>query len=151
MVDEPMPSDVLAEQARIERADAICLVFPLFWWGMPAMMKGWVDRVWSWGWAYNQTDDDEKSMQRDRTGVFLVPAGQSPQGMAVGGYEAAMETLWMKGTCGYFGFSPRKLAFLYGATGSAPRRERLLEQAWEIGNTLPQPGARFEPAATQTT
>ena len=44
--------DVAKEQARIARSDAICLVFPLFWWGMPSMMKGWVDRVWSWGWAY---------------------------------------------------------------------------------------------------
>ena len=43
--------DVAKEQQRIARADAICLVFPLFWWGMPSMTKGWVDRVWSWGWA----------------------------------------------------------------------------------------------------
>ena len=48
---------IAGERARIERADAICLVFPLFWWGMPSMMKGWVDRVWGWGWAYDQLDD----------------------------------------------------------------------------------------------
>ena len=29
-----MPADVLNEQTRIARADAICLVFPLYWWGM---------------------------------------------------------------------------------------------------------------------
>ncbi|MDF2371604.1 MAG: NAD(P)H-dependent oxidoreductase [Rhizobiaceae bacterium] len=43
--------DVAKEQQRIARADAICLVFPLFWWGMPSTTKAWVDRVWSWGWA----------------------------------------------------------------------------------------------------
>jgi len=50
-------SDVADEQARIARADAICLVFPLFWWGMPSMLKGWIDRVWTWGWAYDQLAD----------------------------------------------------------------------------------------------
>ncbi len=54
-------SDVVAEQSRIARADTICLAFPLFWWGMPSMMKGWVDRVWTWGWAYDQLNDPEKS------------------------------------------------------------------------------------------
>jgi NAD(P)H dehydrogenase (quinone) len=34
------PPDLLREQSRIGRADAICLVFPLFWWGMPSMTKG---------------------------------------------------------------------------------------------------------------
>ena len=102
---EPMPDDVLAEQARIERADAICLVFPLFWWGMPAMTKGWVDRVWSFGWAYDQIKDPEVSMQRKRTGILLVPAAASPQSMAKTGGDQALETLWMTDTFGFFGFS----------------------------------------------
>src|SRR5260221_6899103 len=45
----PMLDDVLAEQARIDRADALCLIFPIWWYSMPAMMKGWLDRVWSAG------------------------------------------------------------------------------------------------------
>ena len=71
----PKPSDVTAEQDRIAKADAICLVFPLFWWGMPAMTKGWIDRVWAWDWAYNQLDDPERSLQRARTGVFACSGG----------------------------------------------------------------------------
>tara|TARA_R110000744_G_scaffold179820_1_gene298805 strand:+ start:644 stop:976 length:333 start_codon:yes stop_codon:yes gene_type:complete len=35
--------DVAKEQERIARADAICLVFPLFWWGMPSMTS-WTTR-----------------------------------------------------------------------------------------------------------
>ena len=135
--------DVLAEQKRIERADAICLVFPLFWWGMPAMMKGWVDRVWSWGWAYDQLDDPNKSMQRDRTGVILTPAGARSDEMADDGYADAIETDWIKGTFGYFGWNPRKLEILNGSTGSEERRKWLLERAYQIGLGLPEPGGRF--------
>ena len=131
--------DVSKEQARIARADAICFVFPLFWWGMPAMTKGWIDRVWTWGWAYDQLDDPEKSLQRPRSGVLLIPAGARSDEMESRGYLAALETAWIKGTFGYFGFSPRKLEVLCGAIGSTHRRQALLEQSYHLGLTLAPP------------
>ena len=134
------PEDVRSEQMRIERSDAICLVFPLFWWGMPAVMKGWVDRVWSWNWAYDQLDDPERSLQRARTGVLLIPAGSRSDELETEGYLAALETTWSKGTFGYFGFSPRRLEVLCGSQGSEERRKALLETSYSIGLTLPPPG-----------
>lgn len=133
------PPDVLREQTRIARADAVCFVFPLFWWGMPALTKGWVDRVWSWGWAYDQLDDPEVSLQRPRTGLFLVPAGARSDEMEDKGYLAAIETAWMAGTFGYFGFFRRDLKVLNGSKGSAARRDRLLDTAYQSGVTLAGP------------
>lgn len=130
------PADVAQEQQRIARADAICLVFPLFWWGMPAMMKGWVDRVWHWGWAYDQLDNPEKSLQPARPGILLVPAGARSDEMEKEGYRAALETEWIKGTFGYFGFSPRKLELLCGSKGSADRRNALLQRSYQAGINL---------------
>jgi NAD(P)H dehydrogenase (quinone) len=127
------PEDVRNEQNRIERADAICLVFPLFWWGMPSMMKGWVDRVWSWDWAYDQLDDPDKSLQKPRPGVLLVPAGARSDDMERAGHRAALETAWIDGTFGYFGLTPRRLEILNGATGSDTRRAALLARCYEIG------------------
>ncbi|WP_127112264.1 NAD(P)H-dependent oxidoreductase [Shimia sediminis] len=137
---EQIPPDVALEQARIARADAICMVFPLFWWGMPAVTKGWVDRVWSWGWAYDQLDDPNLSCQRPRSGVLLVPAGARSDEMAEKGYASALETAWIDGTFGYFGFSPRRLELLYGSTGSPERRQGLLQRSHEIGLGLVDPG-----------
>jgi NAD(P)H dehydrogenase (quinone) len=133
------PLDVAAEQERIARADAICLVFPLFWWGMPAMMKGWVDRVWCWDWAYDQLDDPELSLQRSRTGVLLVAAGARSDEVEDKGYFKALETAWMRGTFGYFGFNPRELKLLYGSTGSELRRAGLLKDAYNAGFSLEAP------------
>ncbi|MEO0636315.1 MAG: NAD(P)H-dependent oxidoreductase [Pseudomonadota bacterium] len=133
------PPDVLAEQERISRADAVAFIFPLFWWGMPSMMKGWVDRVWSWGWAYDQLDDPEKSLQRPRRGVFLIPAGARSDEMSERGYTAALDTLWMSGTFGYFGFTERKLILLNGSQGSEERRKGLLQTARAAGEGLRPP------------
>jgi NAD(P)H dehydrogenase (quinone) len=44
--------EVRAEMARIEAAEATVVVFPVWWWSMPAMLKGWIERVWNNGWAY---------------------------------------------------------------------------------------------------
>ena len=131
--------ELIAERTRIARADAICLVFPLFWWGMPSMTKGWVDRVWSWGWAYDQLDDPNVSLQKNRSGLLLVPAGAKDHEIADAGYLSAMETTWMDGTLGYFGWSPRRLQLLCGSKGSSERREALLKKSFDLGVTLPPP------------
>ncbi len=132
----PVPEDITREQERIERSDAICLVFPLYWWGMPAMTKGWIDRVWSWGWAYDQLADPEDSLLKPRPGLLLVPAGANSDDVEAKGHRAALEASWMNGTFGYFGFSPRRLELLCGSTGSEERREGLLERSHQLGIDL---------------
>ena len=44
--------DVEAEQQKLLWADAILLSFPMWWFGMPAILKGWVIRVFAYGFAY---------------------------------------------------------------------------------------------------
>lgn len=45
-------NDVVAEQEKLLWADAVVLQFPLWWYGMPAILKGWIDRVYACGFAY---------------------------------------------------------------------------------------------------
>ncbi|MBU8541276.1 NAD(P)H-dependent oxidoreductase [Falsiroseomonas tokyonensis] len=42
--------------ASLQRADALLLVHPTWWYGMPAMLKGWFDRVWAPGVAFRLGD-----------------------------------------------------------------------------------------------
>lgn len=44
--------DVQAEQAKLVEADAVVFHFPLWWFSFPAILKGWVDRVFAFGLAY---------------------------------------------------------------------------------------------------
>ena len=50
--DKVYSAEVLREQERISRNDALAFVFPVWWWSFPAATKGWIDRVWNNGWAY---------------------------------------------------------------------------------------------------
>src|SRR5437764_2162724 len=47
-----LTDDVKAEIEKLLWADALILQFPLWWFGMPAILKGWVDRVFAYGFAY---------------------------------------------------------------------------------------------------
>ncbi|WP_432707521.1 NAD(P)H-dependent oxidoreductase [Nocardiopsis ansamitocini] len=51
-----LSADIRAEQAKIEWADTLVVQFPLWWYGMPAMLKGWFDRVFVKGFAYGVTE-----------------------------------------------------------------------------------------------
>jgi NAD(P)H dehydrogenase (quinone) len=44
--------DVEREQEKLLLADAVVFQFPLWWFGFPAILKGWVDRVFAHGFAY---------------------------------------------------------------------------------------------------
>lgn len=73
------PSDAIAEQARIDNADALVLVFPIYWWSMPGLLKGWIDRVFSNGWAYEETADGNVVKKLGRLRVHLVALGAASQ------------------------------------------------------------------------
>ncbi|UXY11907.1 NAD(P)H-dependent oxidoreductase [Kosakonia sp. ML.JS2a] len=71
----PLPADVLAEQARIDNADALVLVFPIYWWTMPGLLKGWIDRVFSNGWAYEEGSNGKVAKKLGHLPVHLVALG----------------------------------------------------------------------------
>lgn len=49
---ERRPDDVKAQQALVAEADALIFVAPIFWMGFPAILKGWFERVFAYGFAY---------------------------------------------------------------------------------------------------
>ena len=89
---EPVTPDIIAEQKRIDGADTLVLVYPIYWWSMPAQLKGWIDRVFTHGWAY---EDDEgrlvKKLQRLKVHLVAIGAGDI-RTYARHGYFAAMRT-----------------------------------------------------------
>jgi len=102
--DEPLPSDVLAEQARIDRADALVLVYPVYWWSMPGLMKGWIDRVFTNGWAYDDRAGGKIVKKLRHLPIHLVAIGGADlRTYARHGYFGAMRTQIDHGIFGYCG------------------------------------------------
>ena len=102
----PPPADVAAEQARIDRADELVLVYPVYWWSMPGLLKGWVDRVFANGWAYDERPGARLVKKLQRLRVHLVAiAGADARTYARHGYFGAMKTQIDHGIFDYCGAS----------------------------------------------
>ena len=72
-IDHPVKEDVLREQEKINRADIIVFIYPDFWTASPAMLEGWFQRVWTYGFAYG----NEQAMKTLEKAMFLVTMGGS--------------------------------------------------------------------------
>ena len=46
--------DVATEQQTLEAARAVVWMHPVFWYSVPALMKHWLDKVLTYGWAYGE-------------------------------------------------------------------------------------------------
>jgi len=56
----PVPNDVVKEQEKIDRADALAFIYPVWWSDCPAKLKGWFDRVLTYGYAYYYDEDEQR-------------------------------------------------------------------------------------------
>ncbi len=139
---EPMPDDVLAEQARVERNDGFGMVFPFFWWGFPAMLKGWIDRVWCEGWAYHWTIERPYGLLTDRPLVVLAMNGTSERGYRRRSYDEAVRIEMDIGTFGYCGIHDVTRHMFYEVDTNAEARARYLEIAGQAGRDFGTNGAK---------
>ncbi|GAA3319770.1 hypothetical protein GCM10020331_028030 [Ectobacillus funiculus] len=67
-----VPPDIHEEQEHISWADVIITIYPVWWTGLPAMLKGYFDRVLTSGFAYAYGENGpEQLLKGKRGGVFL--------------------------------------------------------------------------------
>jgi NAD(P)H dehydrogenase (quinone) len=60
------PKDVAAQQAKVARAQALAFIAPVYFVGFPAMLKGWIERVFSLGFAFGLTAEGWRGDIRGR-------------------------------------------------------------------------------------
>ena len=128
--------DVQREQARIERADALVLVYPVYWWSMPALLKGWIDRVFSNGWAFDFDPEGALTKKLQNLSIHLVGiGGAGAQTYERYGYGAAMKAQIDQGIFGYCGAEVIVSALLLNSenAGAADALEKAVQLGLKIG------------------
>lgn len=109
-----LPADVQAEQRKIAAADAVVVQFPLWWYGLPAILKGWFDRVFVSGFAFGK-DSVTGDRMRFENGPFVgtralavVTLGDRPLSIGPRGKSGELTELLfglLHGTFAYTGMS----------------------------------------------
>jgi len=80
-------ADIAAEQDKLCWADAVILQFPLWWFSMPAILKGWVDRVYAYGFAYGVGEHSD-SHWGDRYGEGAMTGKRAMLVVTTGGWAS---------------------------------------------------------------
>lgn len=129
----PAP-DVLAEQARIDRADRLVLVYPVYWWSFPALLKGWIDRVFTNGWAYGSDGNGARKKLARLEVVLVAVAGADAGTYARHGYFGAMRTQIDHGIFDYCGARVVRHELILESHGADQHAN--LDAARSLGRTL---------------
>ena len=134
---KPLPDDVVREQARVEWSDGMVFIFPIWWWSFPAILKGWIDRVFSFGWAYENPSDPASGHLTPRRVLVLPTAGGDQQMFAKREYDKAFDIQTTIGTWDYCNFPDVKTHIFHDVSNDAPRvrLKGYLEQAASLATS----------------
>ncbi|WP_433683921.1 NAD(P)H-dependent oxidoreductase [Nocardia sp. CA-119907] len=81
-----LTADIAAEQEKLRWADTVILQFPLWWYSMPAILKGWVDRVFTYHFAYGVGEHSD-TRYGDRYGEGTLAGKRAMLSVTIGGRE----------------------------------------------------------------
>ena len=133
-------ADVTAEQTKVLAADAVIFHFPLWWYGMPAIMKGWIDRVWAAGLAHQYKNAGNayrygEGAFKGKRALLAVSAGGPEVDYAPRGINGPIEQLLFPVTHGslYFpGFDVLPTFVVYGAGRMDASQVARAEARWKL-------------------
>ena len=113
--------EVNAEINNIQSCDLLVVHFPLWWFGAPAILKGWIDRVFVYGKVYTSTKRYDNGMCRGKKMVACVTTGASADSCAANGKEGDTKMhLWpLLFPFRYIGFDVAEPLTLHGIGGVA--------------------------------
>ena len=121
--------EVEAEIAKVEAADLMIWQFPLWWFGLPAILKGWVDRVFAMGRAYGNGNIYETGKFKGKRALLSLTTGGPADAYLENGFNGDLNAILrpiQRGILNFTGFSVLQPQLVYGPV----RVDDAQRQAW---------------------
>ena len=133
--DRAVPPDVGAEQYRIDKADGLAFIYPVWWSDCPAKLKGWFDRVLTCGYAYLYDAKGERGTRMSiEKALVLCSAGHTAEHLEEIGIAESMRRIMLNDRLLGVGVKQAWLEILGGMMPLDDTwRERNLQRAYELG------------------
>ncbi|XP_077742377.1 ribosyldihydronicotinamide dehydrogenase [quinone] [Canis aureus] len=74
-----LASDITDEQKKVQEADLVIFQFPLYWFSMPAILKGWMDRVLCQGFAFDIPGFYDSGFLKDKLALVSLTTGATAE------------------------------------------------------------------------
>lgn len=129
--------EVKEEQNYIKWADNITFIYPIWWTGMPALMKGYIDRVFSYGFAYCSGADGVNGLLASKKVNIVNTMGTAEDIYRGSGMIYSMKQTIDHGIFEFCGMEVSKHLYFGGVTASDTQtREEMLSRVCElVGST----------------
>jgi NAD(P)H dehydrogenase (quinone) len=114
--------------SRVERNEATVMIFPVWWWSVPAVLKGWIDRVWNNGWAYG----DGATYPHHKMWMIGI-AADTAESYRTNGYAEGMRLLFDEGLMKFCGIQDRRLEILYQSLENEGTQHKIIADAGQLG------------------
>jgi NAD(P)H dehydrogenase (quinone) len=112
--------DVKLEQEYISWAEQITFIYPIWWTGLPAMMKGYIDRVFSYGFAYRYDQGIQKGLLKGKKTIIINTHGKSYEEYQQTGMDKALSLTSDNGIFIYSGLEILNHLFFEKADKASP-------------------------------
>lgn len=100
-----VPAEVKFEQNLIKDADLITLAYPLWWMGFPAILKGYLDRVLSYGFAYQTENGFSVGLLSDKKMQHFITMGNNLERYQSLNFDKALQTCLVDGLFNFCGIT----------------------------------------------
>lgn len=103
-----LAADIAAELEKIKAADLIIFSFPIYWFSVPAIMKGWLDRVLVSGYCYGGLRFYDRGGLAGKKTMLACTLGGQPHMLKADGIHGELEEMLrplLRGTLAYTGMS----------------------------------------------
>jgi len=135
-----LPDDIRQQQALVREADGLIFVAPVFWMGFPAILKGWFERVFAYGFAYTLTPDGWRGdldgrvpLLSQQKALILTPTFFTEQEYDKG-WRDAMDTVISSWGLRMAGVKEARHVYFYAVVAASDEQRRAyLDEAYRLG------------------
>ena len=144
LINSQKPKDVLLQQKKISEADVLVIITQVFWMHFPALVKGWMERVLTYGFAYRLNDkgwrgdpDGRIPLLKIKKAIIMHPTFFNEQVYKEKGFKAAMEKTIDDWSLKYPGIEKVDHIYFHSILSVSPEtRGRYLDIAHSKGKNL---------------
>jgi NAD(P)H dehydrogenase (quinone) len=136
--EAPIPNDVKIEQEKIDRADALAFIYPVWWSDCPSKLKGWFDRVLTYGYAYFYDENEERYTEIEiKKAIVICSAGHTLEHLEEIGIAESMKRIMLNDRFLGVGVKEARMEILGGMMPKDDTyRQENLEKAYNLGKNL---------------
>lgn len=145
-----LSDDIVAEQRKVEAAELIIFQFPLYWFSVPAIMKGWFDRVLTQGFAFSLVQMYNNGIFKNKKAMLSFTTGAIQTMFQPDGINGDINvTLWplQNGILHFCGFQVLPPQIFWSPAHSSPEMRKAMLDGWtaRLGGLLAEKPLTFAP------